>query len=947
MIKKSSDRFKKLWIISTLIAFILLVGILINRWRKRQSKRLPSKSVPSIGAYDVTNIEGLTEDEAAERKPKIDLEGLRKGEQRRFLRQAIRQNLFTTFNIDLFGIAIIMFMLGSTPGAFGTLLILIINLCLNVFQEMYTKKKLDVLVQSVQPSVSVIRESKLKSIELNDIVPGDVIVVGTGDQIQVEGKIVGEGEILVDESLQPHGINQVLKRVGDRLHSESFCIDGHAVYRSGQAGSDRLVETHKRGIELLSGEKTPLERLIEIVLRSLFLLVIVFSALLLLDAYVVQAELVSEEYRNAFSIIFGIAPTSLFFLLIMHYTIGSVRISELGALVYKSRSIESLANVSILCLSKNSLLSGVNITLETIEPPDGNEPLSENLIRHILGDVVHSVPIYTETGRMLAETIPGSKRTAIEIAPFFSIYGWYAVTFNDPDMHGTFIVGKPDVVEPNLVKPKPDVMAEVEQTLTQAEHGISQLIRRYIPDTGKWQSGKNGSYQETVPVTGYSQLADEPILSDPENKQLSFRQRLVASLERLITPVDETNSGKDTSEKPQELDTLLFAHLPDSVPLYDRSNQPQLPRELIPISYLHISESIRPEAKQTIREFTDAGIEIKILSSDAPERAAQTAQALGLNEQGSAVISGENLDELGEKDFNLKIKGTSVFGYLSPSQKAAVIKSLRSQKVFVAMLGNNVSDVQAMRQADLRIALKGGSQAALMITDIVLLKNSLDALPDVLRMGQRLVNGILDTFKLYLSQVISQLLMIVSLVVFNLQQFPYHPTHAGVVSLFTITFPNILLTFWSATGMMSKEIMRRRLAHFVIPASIASSILAWAVYYWFYLSTSSVNYALLAVMYALLLAGWLRVLFVQPPSQIWVGGATLRGDRRVIWLILGIALLFAVVVSIPFFQDALHIIWLSPLVDYLWVILAVFIWAFALRTVWRSKLFRSFINKRF
>jgi cation-transporting ATPase E len=947
MIKKSSDPFRKLWIISALIAIILLVGTLIFRWWVRQSKRPPPKSIPSVGVSDDTIIEGLTEDEAAERKPKFDLEGLKRGEQRRFLRLAIRQNLFTTFNVDLFGIAIIMYLLGSPLGALGTLLILIINLCLNLFQEMYTKKKLDVLVQSVQPSVSTIRESRLKSIELVDIVPGDMLVVGTGDQIQVEGSIVGEGEILVDESLHSQGTKQVLKRAGDTLHPDSFCIDGRAVYQSGQAGIDRLVGTHNQGFEVLSVDKTPLQRLIEIVLRSLFVLVVVFSALLLLDAYVVQAELVSEEYRNAFSIIFGIAPTSLFFLLIMHYAIGSVRISELGALVYKSQSIESLANVSILCLSKNSLLSGVNISLETIEQPDGNEPLSENLIRHILGDVVHSIPVYTEAGRILAEAIPGSKRNAIEIAPFYSIYGWYAVTFNDPDMHGTFILGKPDVMEPNLVKPKRDVMAEVEQTLTQAEHGISQLIRRYIPDKGTWQPEKNSSQQEIVQETGDTQLADEPILSDPKNKKLPFRQRLVASLERLITPVDETNSGKDASEEPQELDTLLFAFLPDPVPLYDKNNQPQLPQELIPISNLHVSESIRTEARQTIRGFTDAGIEIKILSSDAPERAAQTAKALGLNDQTTAVTSGEILNELGERDFDLKIKGTSVFGYLSPSQKAKVVRSLRTQKAFVAMLGNNVSDVGAMRQADLRIAMKGGAQAALMVTDIVLLHNSLEALPDILRMGQRLVNGILDTFKLYLSQVISQLLMILSLAVFNLQQFPYHSTHAGVVSIFTITFPNILLTFWSATGMMSKEIMRRRLAHFVIPASIASSILAWAVYYWFYSRTSSVNYALLAVMYALLFTGWLRVLFLQPPSQIWVGGAPLRGDRRVIWLILSVAFLFAVVVSIPFFQDALHITWLSPLVDYLWLILAVILWAFALRTVWRSKLFRSFINKRF
>jgi len=83
------------------------------------------------------------------------------------------------------------------------------------------------------------------------------------------------------------------------------------------------------------------------------------------------------------------------------------------------------------------------------------------------------------------------------------------------------------------------------------------------------------------------------------------------------------------------------------------------------------------------------------------------------------------------------------------------------------MVGNDPVDVPAMRQADLRLATKGGSQVALMQTDIVLLKNSIEALPSVLTTGQRLVKSVLDTFKLYLSHVLSQILMIVIVLVLN------------------------------------------------------------------------------------------------------------------------------------------------------------------------------------
>ena len=155
-----------------------------------------------------------------------------------------------------------------------------------------------------------------------------------------------------------------------------------------------------------------------------------------------------------------------------------------------------------------------------------------------------------------------------------------------------------------------------------------------------------------------------------------------------------------------------------------------------------------------------------MLAADSPERAAVTALDLGGIEDQPVLISGKDLDGLSRRQYLERIKQGTVFGDLTPASKANIVKSLHAREETVVMVGSAVGDIPALRQADLRICLKGGSQAAMQMTDIVLLENSIGALPHVLTTGQRLVNGVLDTFKLYLSHTIAHLLLIVSLAVF-------------------------------------------------------------------------------------------------------------------------------------------------------------------------------------
>ena len=940
---QARSRLQLGWGIALLIA--LVAGILGSYWLVRRWLRRPAP-IPERRVHFAPPVEGLTEKEAAARQPDIDLDKMARREHWRFLGRAIWNNLFTFVNIDLFSIGILMLILGSPLSTLGSLFILVMNLFLNVFQEVYTKIKLDRLVRSLRPQATVIREGQIKSIDPVRIAPGDMLVVGPGDEILVDGEIVGDDQILVEESPAGDDGGQALKQSGDPVYAGSYCLDGRAVYRCSQVDPSRLV-TVGGGVEILSGEPTPLESLIQVVLRALFGLVILFSVLLLLDATLFKLRLFTPAYREAFSIIFGIAPTSLFFILVVQYGVGALRVANQGALAYRSQSIESLANVSVLCLGLGSLLSGVQVRLLPVPGRPGPPPLSENLVRRALGDCVHSQPTDTPADSALAEALPGVRRTPVETAPFFSLHGWYAMTFNDPDLRGTFVIGESEVLAPYLAQPETEAAPSrgVQDTLAGTLRGLSRLPRRLGRGAGQVEVEADTPRITPAEPAEPGNGTPMPDLLSEEEPEPSRLERFGDWLERTIGPREEMPEAPSDEPEPADLAAWLFAYLPDVAPLYDQNGGALLPANLIPLTGVSVAETARPEARQTIRAFNDAGVSVKILASENPTRAAGTAKALGLEFKQAAVVSGDTLAGLDRQGFAETVREATVFADLSRTQKANILTFLRKQGEYVAMVGDSPSDVPAMRQANLKVALRSGSQAALTETDIVLLKDSLEALPRVLVTAQRLVSGILDTFKLYLSQLSMQLLLILVVALLQLGHYPYNPTQAGVISAFTIAFPVIFLAIWSYPSIVSEESIRRQLIRFVIPVAVTLSILALVVFAWFVTRTKDPDYAQLGVTYALLAAGWLRLLFVQPPTPFWVGGAELRGDRRVIWLVVGTILFFTFIMSFPLLREWLFFDLLDSVPDYLAVALAVALWAVGLRAIWRARLMEPVVNR--
>jgi len=288
----------------------------------------------------------------------------------------------------------------------------------------------------------------------------------------------------------------------------------------------------------------------------------------------------------------------------------------------------------------------------------------------------------------------------------------------------------------------------------------------------------------------------------------------------------------------------------------------------------------------------------------------------------------------------------TVFGRVNPRQKERLIQALRRQGNYVAMTGDGINDILALKRANLGIAMHSGSKATRNVADIVLLEDSFRVLPEAFKEGQRILNGMQDILRLYMSRVL-YLAVLIGAVGFVGGGFPFTPRQNAIISVLTLSLPGFFLALWSRSGPTEQISLIRKLAHFVLPAVISIVVVGLGVYLYFLEVTGDVFYAQTTLTYVTIICGILLVIFVEPPNEWWAGGELLSGDIRPTLLSIGMILLFGIFLVIPFLRDFYGLILLRRLDHYLIIVVAVFAWLFFTRYVWRARLLERYLNVDF
>ena len=803
--------------------------------------------------------------------------------------QIVRENVFTFINNILLGLGIALVLVGRPTDALVSLLVISTNVAVGIAQEVRAKRTLDRIALLTRPTAKVVRGGATRDISPDDLVLGDLLELAAGDQVVLDGRLT-VGAVGVDESQLTGESDVVRKRPGDTLYSGSFATTGSGRYVADAVRQDSFANRLTAGARSFRRVITPLQAEINLVIRVVLGIVLYLEVLLVVRG-LLKATPLGQVVADA-TLIAGLVPNGLFVSIAVAYALGAVRILRFGALVQQANSIESLSHVDVLCLDKTGTLTANRLSVEAVAPLGG---ASEAEVIDAVSLLAASATSPNNTSEAIAAKWPAAPRPLSGEVAFSSVRKWSACAF------GPASAGKATAAKATAAKrPK--------------------------------GSGADGP---GIVALGAPTFLRPFLATDPGGEPSGWE----ALARQAATWTD------------RGLRVLLVATFPDASALPatgDDDTDATLPAGMRPIGLVALADELRPEAGATLRAFIAAGVSVKIISGDDPETVVALAKQAGLEGDvpwtAGPQLAGLDLDQLGRL-----AESTTVFGRITPTDKERLVDALRARGHYVAMIGDGVNDVLSLKKANLAIAMGSGSQATRGVADLVLMDDSFAAVAQAVEEGQRILNGMQDILKLFLTRIATVGLVVVSsLIVVTL---PIELRNASALTVFTVGIPSALLAVWAQPGRRARETLGRTLASFVVPAAVVSSLMGLLVFYGVLAITAPSAAELelgggpakTALTSFLVFVGLLLILFVEPPLPWFAAAEPLTGDRRPAWLAIVLAVSYIVVLLVPpareFFQ-----LELPHAREVAIIALAVLAWTLLIRTFWTRRLVDRFLG---
>ncbi|MBW4511687.1 MAG: cation-translocating P-type ATPase [Scytonematopsis contorta HA4267-MV1] len=823
----------------------------------------------NVSGKEVSSLEkpqGLSQSQVRARQKEGRTNNVKLPTSRSYL-QILRENLFTFMNAVFLAISCVFIILGSPSDAFFVGAVIFSGAFISLYQEIWAKRKLDKIALLTRPVETVIRDGQEFTIEPGEVVQGDILRLRPGDQILVDGEIVGDGRVEIDESLLTGESDLIAKKTGQPLYSGSFCVSGTAYYEAQKVGKETVAYNLMVAAREFRRNLTPLQQEINVIIRVLSLIVSCLWFLLGINFIVHQYSI--EELVQRSAVIAGLIPAGILITITLAYVLGAVQMLGKNVLIQQTNAVESLSHVDVLCLDKTGTLTNNYMTLENIYPLE----ISESKLRQLIGNYAASTSSGNRTIEAILTACPNAILPVKTEVPFASARKWSAIVFDDSEKAGTYILGAPETLFSSVT--------------------LDNIHQNYIQQ--------------------------------------------------------QVNQG---------LRVLLFAYSPKVINFdgnFDGNHPPRLPSNLIPLGILSFAQQLRPSARETLQGFVEAGIAVKIISGDNADSVAQLAQQAGFSEE-IKLVSGQQLETMNSAEFASAAIENNVFGRVTPEQKGKIIRSIKNAGHYVAMIGDGVNDILSLKQANLAIAMESGSKATRAIADIVLLKDSFEALPEIFVQGQKIRNGIQDVFKLFITRLSCVTLLIIASALVT-DYFPLRNKHSAIVSLISLGLPSTFIPVWAKPTIQPQKSLIRSMVNFVVPAILSITFVSLGVYLFYFLksipnlpidiTSTELKYQVprTALVTILVFCQLMLILFLKPPTTAWVAGERLSGDWRYSVLAFLLLIVYFLILLIPAIRDFFELSSLAG-IDYLFLGLVALVWSLTVRWMWRNNFWQKMIGNR-
>lgn len=705
----------------------------------------------------------------------------------------------------LLAAAAISFLTDNAESTLVIFLVVTMNAVLGTVQQLRARKSLESLKRMSAPHAVVVRERKQQEISSSEVVPGDILILETGDLAAADARILESVALQVNESSLTGESGSVFKtaepvREGTPLAERSCMIYGGSLVAGGRGRAVVTATGMETEIGRIAGmmndageKRTPLQiSLDQFGSRLAAAIMIVCLAVFFLSIYRGMAVLDALMFAVALAV--AAIPEALGSIVTIVQAMGTQKMAKEHAIIKDLKAVESLGCVSVICTDKTGTLTQNQMHVEEAGIPDGQKR-RVNWVR-------------------LAGSM--GKRQQQDLSQFLT---------------GCVLAGnamKLDTVKTDEKKGKGQSTESDESELINASDATEEALARAYLSYGVNRESlwKRAARLKEFPFDSinkcmsvvcrqdgriflYMKGAPEVVLMRcsfwPSGFEEKGQTKAESRADVSAAQVEQKSSGMKMVEREREkiLEMVSEAGLKGRRVImlayrelnsgWERMNRRQLEDGLVFLGMAAMTDPLRPETRGAVKEAEHAGIFTAMITGDHKETAMAVAEQAGIRKPGDLVLSGAQLDQMSEEELNRKLNRVSVYARVSPEHKLRIVKAWQRKGKITAMTGDGVNDAPALKQADIGIAMgQNGTEVSKEAAAMILADDNFATIIKAVANGRNVYRNILNAIKFLMSGNMAGILCVLYTTIRDLPT-PFAPVHLLFMNLVTDSLPALAI----------------------------------------------------------------------------------------------------------------------------------------------------------
>jgi P-type Ca2+ transporter type 2C len=841
----------------------------MSQWHSRETEEL-------IRLSGVNPEKGLTDQEAAQRLSKYGKNTLVEQREIRFL-GILKEEVTEPMILLLIAVGVLYSFLGSLSDALTIIVIIIVLVLAEVWNEYRAKRSIASLKQLAPPTALVLRDGQPKEVQTAFLVPGDILLFKTGQRVPADARLLEAFGLEVDESSLTGESFPVSKDATAVLASETRITDQTNMLFTGTIitrGRAKALVTatgintelgRVAGITKAAKEpKTTLQLAMKQLSKTLVWIALFFSILIPVLSYIrgLQPN-PGEAVLYGLSLAFVVIPEELPIIITMVLGVGGYALSRKGAIVKRLRAAEALGNVTVIATDKTGTITENKMRLE-----------------HLYFDgAIHRAQDFKENEKAALKT---------------------ALLASDAirNMTGTTALSNPMAQA---------ILERIKQ------EGIDQNI------TKDWVLKDELSFDVKRKLASYVYQYSNSLVvlssGAPEKLLANSTKILVKGEETPLNDTIKNEVNRAMVQMAQSGERLLgFGyHRLQADSAFDEQN---LERNIVFVGILGFIDPPRKEVKGAIRTCQQAGIKVIMITGDHPETARAIASQVGINS--AHVLTGSEISKMTDNDLKKALTNTYVFARVTPEDKLRLVRLLKENGEIVAVTGDGINDAPALKEAHIGVSMGiRGTDVAKETADMILTDDNFATIETAVKEGRKLYSNLRKGIRYYLACKVALVSIFLVPIILGIP-LPFAPIQIIVLELFMdLAASATFVAEPEESGIMNKppnnpnekfinQPMLRSL--FLGALSLFLAVTATFLFAWY--TTQNIPYARTVAFATWMFGHIFLALNFRSEREPLVKEGLLSNKVMLLWALLVFVTLL-IGTSLPFTQTALQITGLS------------------------------------